>query len=146
MGYPDRTMLPDHLDAATLGRAVVADGRLKTLRETLGITRSAMSELLHTNPVRYADWERRPDIKLRPATAERIGRFYYAATQEIMLLEDAGLDVANMVPFHVVATLLGVPQELLLQWYRDGRIEAIDTGILGLWVPRRVLDELRRGR
>lgn len=139
-------MLPDPQEAVALGRAVVADGRLKELRERLGITRSAMSELLHTNPVRYADWERRPEINLRPATAERIGRFFYAATEELALLQDTGFVVENLVPFHVVATLVGIPQELLLQWYRDGRVKALDAGILGLWVSRAVLDELRRGR
>jgi hypothetical protein len=40
----------------------------------------------------------------------------------------------------MVATLCGIPQELLLRWYRDGTFEAVDLGILGLWVTK---DEMR---
>lgn len=141
--YTIRTMIPGPEKAAELGRAVVADGRLKTLRERLRITRSAMAGLLHTNMVTYADWERRPTVNLRPRTAERVGRFYHLATQELDLLAEYGLDVDNLVPFHVVATLLGVPQEVLLQWYREEKFTALDAGILGLWISRQDLDRLR---
>lgn len=144
--YTDRIMLPDPVQAVDLGRAVVADGRLKVLRNRLGITRSAMAELLHTNMVTYADWERRPHVNLRPATAQRVGRFYHLANLELDLLAEHGLDANGLVPFPVVATLLGMPQEVLLQWYREGKFEALDAGILGLWVSRRDMDRLRSRR
>ena len=141
-GLPSNVMLPDPDEAVALGRAVVADGRLKQLREDLGITRSAMAELLHTNLVTYAEWERRPEVKLRTATAFRVGKFYYIAETELKLLQDAGF--VDLLPFHVVATQLGVPQELLLQWFRDGKFPAVDAGILGLWVRRLDMLRLRR--
>jgi DNA-binding XRE family transcriptional regulator len=146
VGYCMVAMLPDHDEAVALGRAVVADGRLRKLRERLGITRSAMAELVHTNMVTYTDWERRPEVNLRPVTAERVGRFFHVAEQEMTLLEEAGFNPDDMVPFHVVATLLGIPQELLLQWYRDGRFVALDAGILGLWVDKKELARLRGHR
>lgn len=139
-------MIPDTQQAIELGRAVVADGRLKALRERLGITRSAMSELLYTNMVTYADWERRPHVKLRPATAERVGRFYHLAIQELDMLEEMGLDSNQLVPFHVVATLLGMPREVLLSWLREEKFTAVEAGILGLWVEKRELDRLRGRR
>lgn len=138
------TMLPSPEQAIALGRSVVADGRLKQLREDLGITRRAMAELLHTNLMTYANWERRPDTNLREATASRVGRFFYLAQKELQLLQEAGL--VNMLPFHVVATQLGLPHELLLEWYREGRFEATDAGILGLWVRREDMAKLRRSR
>jgi transcriptional regulator with XRE-family HTH domain len=135
-------MLPDPDQAIALGRAVVADGRLKQLREDLGITRRAMAELLHTNLMTYSTWERRPETSLRRATAGRVGRFFYVAEAELALLREHG--IVDMLPFHVVATQLGLPQELLLQWYRDGRFEAVDAGILGLWLHRSDLAHIRR--
>lgn len=125
---------------------MVADGRLKQLRERLGITRSAMAEMLHTNAVTYKDWEARPQVNLRPATAQRVGRFYYAASLELELLQESGFAPEDLVPFHVVATQLGIPQELLLQWYRDEKVMAVDAGILGLWVHRSDLATLRSRR
>lgn len=139
-------MRPDQESCIELGRAVVADGRLRALRNRLGITRSAMSELLYTNTVTYADWERRPHVKLRRNTAERVGRFFYAASDQLALMEEDGHDPRDYVSLAVVSTLLGVAQEVLFQWYREGRIEAVDAGILGLWVSREDLDRLRRRR
>jgi transcriptional regulator with XRE-family HTH domain len=125
-----------------LGREVVADGRLKILRESLGLTRNAMAEFLHTAPLTYSSWEKRP-VTLRPQTADRIGRFYISAMRSLDAMMDAGHDPSKLIPFHLVATQLGIPQEQLLHRYREGQIEAIDAGILGLWVQRSVLDELR---
>lgn len=144
--YDDRTMLPTPDEAAELGRAVVADGRLKEFRERLGITRNAMSELLYVNMRSYTDWETRPDVKLRQATAQRIGRFYFTAHQELELLDEWGLNTEELVPFNVMATLLGVPNEVLLQWYREERFEAVDAGILGLWVHRSDITRMRYQR
>ena len=138
--------LPDQEEAVALGRAVVADGRLRQLRERLGITRSAMAEMLYTNAVTYKDWEAMPEVNLRPATANRVGRFYYIANLELELLHESGFSPEDLVPFHVVATQLGVPQELLLQWYRDGKVPAVEAGILGLWVVRSDLPTLRSRR
>jgi hypothetical protein len=139
-------MLPDSEALVDLGRAVVADGRLKILRNRLGITRSAMSELLYTNMVTYANWERRPDVNLRRGTAERVGRFYFNALNQLETLEREGHDPLEYVSLGVVSTLLGVAQEVLFQWYRDDKVKALDAGILGLWVHRKDLAELRGRR
>lgn len=139
-------MLPDPETAAELGRSIVADGRLKALRHRLGITRSAMAELLHTNMITYAGWERRPEVNLRSATAQRLGRFYHLATQELDMIQDLGIRPENLVPFNVVSMLLGVPREVLLQWYREERFVAVDAGILGLWVNRDEVHRLRETR
>ena len=145
-GVPSSIMLPDPDEMIKLGREVVTNGRLRLLRERLSITRSAMAELLHTNTVTYASWERKPEMSLRPATAERVGRFFYAATKELELLDLEGYEIGTMIPFHVVATKLGIPQELLVQWYREGKVEATDAGIFGLWIDGTELARLRRQR
>ena len=137
----DRAMLT-HEEAVVFGREVVADGRLRKLREDLGLTRFAMAEMLQIAWPTYANWEKRP-VSLRQDTAARVGRFYANATLELDLLHEHGLSVKDMIPFHVVATVLGIPQEQLLYRYRNGEFEATDMGILGLWVHQADLDELR---
>jgi hypothetical protein len=72
-----------------------------------------------------------------------VGRFYKTATLELGILRDHQIDIRNMVPFHVVATFLGIPQEQLLYRYRNGEFEATDLGILGLWMFQSDVDELR---
>jgi DNA-binding XRE family transcriptional regulator len=131
-----------HLEAVDLGRAVVADGRLKKLRETLGLTLNAMAELLYTAWPTYNSWEVRK-VHLRSETAARVGRFYATAIMELKVLKEHDLDISHLVPFHVVATLLGIPQEQLLYRYREGQFAAIDAGILGLWVSKPELNRLR---
>ena len=131
------------LDAIDLGRAVVSDGRLKALRKDLGLTKNAMAELLHTAWPTYSSWEARP-VTLRADTAARVGRFYHQATLELKILDGQGINVRNLIPFHIVATLLGIPQEQLLYRYRNNNVTAIDLGgVLGLWVSKAELERLR---
>jgi hypothetical protein len=132
-------------DAVALGRAVVHDGRLKTLREDLGLTRNAMAELLQTAWPTYDTWEQR-QVTLRKETAERVGRFYAYAIEELEMYAEQGISFTNLVPFHVVATLLGIPQEQLLYRYRAGQVSAVDGGLLGLWVSKEELENLRNHR
>jgi hypothetical protein len=124
-----------------LGRAVATDGRLAQLRSQLGLSRQAMAELLHTSTIVYASWEARA-VRLWPSTAERVGRFYRFASEELRILEDDGIELSKLMPLYLVASTIGVPQELLLSWYRDGNFEAVDLGILGLWVHRDDLAEI----
>lgn len=129
---PNLEVLPD----VRLGREVVAKRRLQPLREALGLTRSAMAELLNTSIFTYSSWEKRPEIAVWPSTAGRIGRFYEAATRQLELLHDEQINIEKLMPLHGAASVLGVPQEVLFKRYREGHLEALDLGILGLWVER----------
>lgn len=133
-------------DDVALGRAVVADGRLMAMRAVLGVTRSAMAELLHTSPITYAAWERKPETILWPSTAERVGRFFAQADAELRLLEEEGVDLLGLIPLHIASSTLGLPQEQLLTRYNAGGFEAEDLGILGLWVRRSELARMRAER
>lgn len=128
-------------DDIELGRAVAADGRLAQLRSRLGLSKQAMAELLHTSTIVYASWEARA-VRLWPSTAGRVGRFYRFASKELDILEDDGIKVSELMPLYLVASSIGVPQELLLSWYRNGDFDAVDLGILGLWVHRDDLAEI----
>lgn len=138
-------MTPDTTSQVQLGREVVSDGRLKELRLALGLTRNAMAEILRTAPLTYTSWENRP-VNLREETASRIGRFYKSARRGLELLEEEGVPISELMPFHMVATQLGLPQEVLFRRYRDGEIHGIEAGILGLWLRRVDLPGLRTAR
>ena len=149
-GYPNLTSHPavemkvTVSDADTeLGREVVRNGQLQVLRERLGLTRNAMAELLYISAFTYSNWERRHTVELWPGTAQRVGRFYRIATTQLQVLEESGVTLTNLIPFHLVATKLGLPQELLLRMYRDGEVDAVEAGILGLWVEQAELARLR---
>lgn len=130
------------LDDVELGRDVVADGRLRQLREEMGLSRQAMAELLQTSTIVYASWESRA-VRLWPSTAERVGRLYRLANEELDMLADDGQPISKLMPLYLAASTVGVPQELFLSWYRDGHFEAVDLGILGLWVYREDIGLIR---
>lgn len=134
----------DRLEAH--GRTVIATGLLTELRIRLSLTRNAMSELLHTSPITYATWEDRPSVRIWRETAIRVGRFHLRAMEELKVLADEGVDLTGLIPFHMAATALGVPQELLLRRYRSGQVDAVDAGLLGLWVSLATMEVLNDRR
>jgi transcriptional regulator with XRE-family HTH domain len=134
---------PNRSDLVELGREAIRKGRLQRLREKLGLSANAMAELLHTSAITYISWEINPHTRVWPSTAQRVGAFYQAAMNELTLMGRSFNN--NLIPFHVVATYCGLPHEVLLHWYRQGRFEAVDLGVLGLWVNRREIeDKLKR--
>jgi len=126
-----------------LGRTVVANGDLKKLRKRLGLNRSSMADLLSTSFITYKAWEENRDVKLWPTTAMRIGRFYRLAHTHLELLEEEGINLKRLLPLHHATIALGMPQELVLKRYREGRIDAEDLGILGLWLYKEDLERIR---
>lgn len=125
--------MPSTDELIALGREVVNDGRLHDLRIELGFSATYMAEMLMTNVATYRTWERRPETKLWITTALRVGRFFVSSRRT---LDELGVSLADLVPLHAVAPRLGITHELLLHRYRQGEFEAVDLGILGLWVPK----------
>ena len=119
------------------GRELVLREELRDLRDTLGLTRSAMAELLSMSPVTYTKCEK-PEYsgKMWTTTAERLGRFAWLAEKQLDELSEHGIIIDQLMPLPVVATVSGLPQELLMKWHRDGVIATEDLGILGLWIYR----------
>lgn len=135
-GHEGSTMPDDMISNVVRGRQIVLSGQLRELREKLGLSRTAMAVLLYASPITYAQWETRPEARMWAATAEKIAKFYDAATFQLQAAEEDGVDMSTMYPFHIAATLLGVSHELLLRKYREGEVHATDLGILGLWVDK----------
>jgi hypothetical protein len=138
--------MPTVDDHVAAGRSLVGDKRLVTLRHRLGFTRSAMANVLHMSPSAYnkledieGAWER-----MWTSTAERLGRFEFLAEITLNELATDGLPtLEDLSPLHVIATQHGLPQELMLKWYREGKLPAWDLGILGLWVHKDDVHYLR---
>ena len=125
------------VELAVLGRSIVAQGLLQPLRVNLGLTRTAMANLIGTNPVTYATWEARHDcIDIWDATAVRVARFYRLTMRQVDLLTEEGVAIGELIPLTGLASRLGVSQAFLLKRYREEAFEAEDLGILGLWVHK----------
>lgn len=144
VGY---VIMTSRTDNAALGQAVATDGRLHTLRKTLGLSRAALAELVHVSSLAVRNWETDNRVTLWPDIAERVGRFYTAATLELEVLHnELGVDIAGYVPLYIMSTKLAMPQETLMEWYREGIFDALDLGILGLWVHRDAATEIKERR
>lgn len=119
-----------------LGREAVESGWLKSLREKLGMPQAAMADLVGTDAARYRLWETEPDTRLWTRSAQRVGRFYRSALNQIIVLEEKGIDLDTLVPFMAVAPRLGMTHEGLLARYRRGDVRGEDLGVLGLWMTK----------
>lgn len=127
-----------------IGRDVIATGKLKALRQHLGLSCSYMSELLGVSSIAYRSWESRPDVRLWQNTAIRVGRWYDSVLDQLDHLDVVDEPLRNLIPLQMAAPLLGLPQEVLLRRYRDGEFDAVDLGLLGLWLHRSDFAEMRR--
>lgn len=133
---------PDHVET---GRELVAYGGLRRLRKRLGYSRSAMAEMLCTAPLTYIRWESEPGMcdRMWESSAERLGRFNLVVSRTLAELDELGIDLRDLTPLHLLAMDYGLPQELMIHWYREGKIHGVDLGILGLWIHKDDLHYLR---
>ena len=124
------------------GTELVRSGKLQDLRKHLNLSKTAMAGLLNVSPVTYASWERKDNQHLWPQSAQKVARFYDSAEKQLEYLEAEGVPVGSIVPLHLAAAALGVPNELLFHRYRNGELNCLDLGVLGLWVRRSEIPEL----
>jgi transcriptional regulator with XRE-family HTH domain len=122
-------------DIEAYGRRRWENGDLLAMRQKLGLTRNAMAEFLGTSQATYKTWEE-GTVKMQASTFQRIGRFLLHADRQLEWLAGYDVEIADLVPLHAVAGQLGVPNEVLMQRYRDQLFTADDLGILGLWVDK----------
>lgn len=132
----------EHTDA---GRQLIVDGGLLRLREQLGLTRLAMADLLQMSPVTYNRCEdNAPEMKrMWNSTAERLGRFAYLAARTMQVLTEDGIGFTNLIPLHLAAMGLGLPQDQILTWIRAETIDFEDLGVLGIWLYREDLPKFQ---
>jgi DNA-binding XRE family transcriptional regulator len=127
-------------DIMSAGYRAVRLGQLGKMRERLGLSRNAMSDLLYTSPQTYNTWEDYPGTRIRPETAMKVGRFMLHSKKQLAVLREHKINLKKLMPLHDVAGQLGVSHELLIRRYREELFEAEDLGLLGLWVYRADLD------
>jgi DNA-binding XRE family transcriptional regulator len=131
-----------HDDIMSAGYRAVQLGQLGRMRERLGLSRNAMSDLLYTSPQTYNTWEDYPGTRIRPETAMKVGRFMLHSKKQLAVLREHKINLKKLMPLHDVAGQLGVSHELLIRRYREDLFEAEDLGLLGLWVYRADLDKV----
>jgi DNA-binding XRE family transcriptional regulator len=129
-------------DIMSAGYRAVQLGQLGRMRERLGLSRNAMSDLLYTSPQTYNTWEDYPGTRIRPETAMKVGRFMLHSKKQLAVLREHKINLKKLMPLHDVAGQLGVSHELLIRRYREDLFEAEDLGLLGLWVYRADLDKV----
>ena len=99
-----------------------------------------MAELLYTSQQTYRAWE--SDGTPRKEAAGRIRRFLDSANGQLSILDEAGVNLADLLPLNLAASTLGVPHETLFHVYRDEGFHGYDLGILGIWVRHEDLDDI----
>ncbi len=130
------------------GLGLATSGELRRLRERLGLSRAAMAEYMYLSPVTYTKLEQlegtsEPLPRIWANSAERLSRFTASAQRQLEILDEAGVEIGDLIPLHTAATLLGLPQEVVLHAVRRGEIPGEDLGVLGYWIARDDLKDIR---
>ena len=129
------------------GLEIVRTGKLKRLREALGLTPNHMATLLYVSPVTYKAWERQGSTgnhqKMWNSAAEKVARFYETAMFQLGQAKADGFELSQMMPLHLASTELGMPQDLLFRAYREEEIDGLDLGVLGIWIFKDELESFR---
>jgi hypothetical protein len=106
-----------------------------------------MAQLLSMSPVTYIKCEEPKHAgQMWANTAEKLGRFYWLAELTLLDLEHVDIHLDQLMSMPMVASMSGIPPEVLMKWHRDGVIATEDLGILGLWVYRTDLEHIGEAR
>lgn len=115
----------------------VTGAQLLAIREKLGLTSGAMASLLYISPMTYRRWEEDgTNSRTWSKLTEQLDRFYVAAINQLEVIEAQGIDMEGLVPIHMASRQLGTPQEVLFHRHRRGELDAVDLGVLGLWIHK----------
>lgn len=119
-----------------LGRALLSEPEdMLAWRESLGMSRRAMSEMLGVTVVTYRVWETTGMIRGWRNRAERVGRYYRLTQQQLEKLSETGVTMSELTPLADYAAKKGMTTEGAFMRYRRGEIDnVVDLGVMGLWV------------
>lgn len=122
-------------EAASRGHRYAREGRLREIRERIGLSLGAMAEVYGVTTRTYRGWERREKGIPWRAHAERVADVVERASRIIDDLDADGVAITDLVPLHVAASRAGMAGEVALERYRrDPDRFGLDLGILGTWV------------
>lgn len=135
-------------EAVSTGRQAISDGILEEVRDWLSLSYTKLATLLHTNSRTLKRWMAEPDFaaRMHDTTAARIGQFAVDMLKSIRDLDrDEGVMVTDLYPLSLLAGQLGrsVTSPSFTEACRTGRITCYDMGILGTYIPKSQVDELR---
>jgi hypothetical protein len=135
-------------EAVSTGRQSIADGDLERVREWLSLSYTKLATLLHTNSRTLKRWMAEPEFaaRMHDTTAARIGQFTVDMMTIIRdLARERHVMVIDLYPLSLLAGQLGrsVMSPSFTEACQTGRITCYDMGILGTYIPKSQVDELR---
>jgi hypothetical protein len=135
-------------EAVSTGRQAISDGGLEDVRTWLSLSYTRLATLLHTNSRTLKRWMSEPDFaaRMHDTTAARIGQFTVDMLEKVRdLARDKDVMATDLYPLSLLAGQLGrsVTSPSFAEACRTGRITCFDMGILGTYIPKSQVDELR---
>jgi hypothetical protein len=122
-------------------------GAFKELRGLLGVTLNRMSVITGVNSKTMEGWEAAGQTStVRAGTAIKIGKIYQEVLRWVAELDQEGVRLTQLMPWHDVARSFGVAPDSyrLKQKCQEGALTCRDLGSLGVYVPRVEVEALKK--
>lgn len=124
-----------------LATKVVYSGDLQKLRKRLSMSRTTMAALMGVSPESLKRWE--SGIQgMKVGTAIQIAQWWTKAEADEARFLDNGGDESSIVPIATFVSWLGVSQNTVIEWCKQGEVDYVDLGSLGYFVYRHELEHV----
>jgi hypothetical protein len=128
-------MNPTRAELIRLGMSSTLDGRLRAIREKVGLSRNAQARLMEVTPDALRRWEE-AEQGMNSDSALRVGEWVWAAERVLADLADSGVDVGELVPLSTASQYLAMGADEVLRRCQSGDLQCEDLGVLGVYVHR----------
>ncbi len=134
---------PQAADLVRLGQQATAMGDLDTLRQSVGITRNTMANLIPVAADALRKWEN-GEQAISVASAEKVGEWLWGVRGVLADIRADGIDIQDWVPMSAAAKYLSLSQGDVQEKCDKGQMRCLSLGVLGIWVAREDVPALRK--
>lgn len=122
----------DDQELAEQGKEILALGKLRELRDKLGLSTTVQAYMIGVQPIQLRFWEKGASAPSR-RSAIKINNWYEGAMDKL-----GEVDVAfeDLVHLSVASQYLGISYAAVMDWCARDLLQCLDLGELGLYVPR----------